>query len=142
MESSERVIKQSGVVPYLVESGERRYVLITSMAGDWIFPKGMLEPDMTARESAALEGLEEAGVEGEPGREVVAQYTYEKMSGFPCTVDFFLMPVFRVWDEWLESIGRKRRICGYEEALGLIRPEMREVVVQAEACLANGGRGS
>ncbi|MFP4388072.1 MAG: NUDIX domain-containing protein, partial [Desulfococcaceae bacterium] len=67
MESSERIIKQSGVAPYLVENGERRYVLITSMAGDWIFPKGMLEPDMTARESAAREGLEEAGVEGEPG---------------------------------------------------------------------------
>lgn len=142
MEPSERIIRQSGVVPYLLENGERRYVLITSMAGDWIFPKGMLEPDMTARESAALEGLEEAGVEGEPGREVVAQYTYMKRHGIPCTVDFFLMPVFRVWDEWLESSGRKRRICGFEEAVGLIRPEMREVVVKAEAWLANGGRVS
>ncbi|MFP4033375.1 MAG: NUDIX hydrolase [Desulfococcaceae bacterium] len=141
MESSERIIKQSGVAPYLVENGERRYVLITSMAGDWIFPKGMLEPDMTARESAALEGLEEAGVEGEPGHEVVAQYTYVKRQGISCTVDFYLMPVFRVWDEWLESSGRKRRICGYEEALGLIREEMRGVLTDAEAHLASGGRG-
>lgn len=138
MEFSDRIILQSGVVPYLVENGERRYVLITSMAGDWIFPKGMLEPDMTPRESAALEGLEEAGVEGEPGQEVVARYTYMKRSDIPCAVDFYLLPVFRIRDQWLESYARKRRICRYEEALGLIREEMRGVLEGAEAHLASG----
>ena len=52
-----KLILQSGVIPYRWRDGRLEVLLITSMrSGDWIVPKGLIEPDMTAHDSAAKEG--------------------------------------------------------------------------------------
>ena len=55
---------QSGVLPYRVEGGVMRVLLITSQGGRrWVIPKGIVEPGLSAVVSAAKEALEEAGNE-------------------------------------------------------------------------------
>ena len=68
MSKKDRVYQQSSVVPWLKEDDEVSVVLITSQSGNWIVPKGLVEPEMTPIESAAKEALEEAGAEGAPPR--------------------------------------------------------------------------
>ena len=57
--------KQSAVVPYRLVKNEIEVLLITTRKGRWIIPKGIIEPELSAAESAAKEALEEAGVKGE-----------------------------------------------------------------------------
>jgi len=68
-------LRQAGALPYAVVEGRMAFLLITSRrTGRWIFPKGMIEPDMTAWESAALEAAEEAGVTGDISQEPIGSY--------------------------------------------------------------------
>jgi 8-oxo-dGTP pyrophosphatase MutT (NUDIX family) len=58
--------KQSGVIPYRKKQGKIEVMLITSRnKGRWIIPKGVIEPDLNPRASAAKEAFEEAGVQGD-----------------------------------------------------------------------------
>ena len=74
--------EQSGVVPYRWLEGRLEVLLITSLRrGRWIIPKGIVEPDMTPAESAAMEAFEEAGVKGRVGTEPIGEYTVNKWGG-------------------------------------------------------------
>ena len=45
--------KQSGILPYRIESGKLHILFITNRSGKkWIIPKGKIEPGMTALSSA------------------------------------------------------------------------------------------
>ena len=53
---------QSGAIPYAWAGDEPTYLLITSRrTGRWIFPKGMVEDDMTPAGSAAKEAWDNLG---------------------------------------------------------------------------------
>jgi 8-oxo-dGTP pyrophosphatase MutT (NUDIX family) len=57
--------EQVAAVCYRIEHNRLEFLLVrTRKGGRWIFPKGGVEPGLTRSQSAALEALEEAGVEG------------------------------------------------------------------------------
>ena len=113
------MILQSGAIPYLIRNGRIHYVMITSNnTGNWIFPKGMIEPDMTAAESAANEAFEEAGVTGTVEDKPLGRFTYEKF-GREITVDMYPLKVDIVHDDWQEP-WRDRKVCEAEEVLDVI----------------------
>ena len=88
------MLRQSGVIPYRQGAGGVEIMLITSTnTGRWQVPKGMLEPGLTAVESAEQEGFEEAGVFGQAHEEAIFAYRYRKSGRWPARVDLYPMPV-------------------------------------------------
>jgi 8-oxo-dGTP pyrophosphatase MutT (NUDIX family) len=91
--------------------------MITSSSGRrWVFPKGIVEAEMTPQESAAAEALEEAGVEGEVFPSALGSYRREKWGG-TVSVALFLMRVSRVLEHWPEKYFRRREWLSLEEAV-------------------------
>ena len=108
--------QQSGVIPYQVEQDKVEVLLITSRRrGRWIIPKGVIEPGMSAAESAAQEAYEEAGVRGDVSPIPLGEYEYDKWGGV-CTVKVFTMEVQLVLETWPESDTRQRRWMSVELA--------------------------
>ena len=85
--------------------GKAEILLVkSSKQKHWVVPKGISEPWMTLQASAAKEALEEAGVEGDVGRDSLGSYTYEKW-GSECSVEVYPMLVKQLLpeDKWEES---------------------------------------
>jgi phosphohistidine phosphatase len=56
---------QSAVLPYRLLDGKLQIMLIASRkATRWVIPKGVKEPELSLRDSADKEALEEAGIRG------------------------------------------------------------------------------
>jgi len=111
--------RQSGVIPYRFRKGKLEVFLITSRSNRrWIIPKGIIERDYSARNSAAKEALEEAGVRGRVGGKLLGVYRSRKL-GKSCTVKVFPMQVSRVYKEWDED-DRKRQWVPLKKALKLV----------------------
>lgn len=71
--------QHSAALPYLIQPDGLKVVLITSRKrGRWIIPKGEIEPDLTAWDSAAKEAWEEAGIEGLIATEPLGTYAHQK----------------------------------------------------------------
>jgi 8-oxo-dGTP pyrophosphatase MutT (NUDIX family) len=109
-------IDQSGVIPYRVQDGLIQVLLITSVKRKrWIIPKGMVEPGLSAAESAAKEAWEEAGVTGTISKLPLDHYTYKKWGG-AYWVDVFLLRVETIYEDWPEARFRTRRWLSLEKA--------------------------
>ncbi len=104
-------IKQSGVVPYFIDKGIRKIVLVTSRNSqkNWIVPKGHIEKDLTPQLSAAKEAFEESGLKGEVGSEVIGTICYSKKKK-KYKVDFFSFKISEILDDWPEKDLRDRII--------------------------------
>ncbi len=115
-------IEQSAVIPYRINNREIEILLITSMRQKkWIIPKGIIETNMTAKESAAKEALEEAGIRGEVLPPLMGTYTYQKW-GKICRVQVFILKVENTYLYWAEANFRKRQWFKLEEAIEYIEP--------------------
>ena len=111
--------RQSGVIPYRVRKGNIEILLITSRKQrHWIIPKGIIESDLSARNSAAKEALEEAGVKGAVHARMLGIYRHRKW-GRTCTVKVFPMRVTRVYRVW-EETDRNREWVSLKKALRMI----------------------
>ena len=111
--------RQSGVIPYRVRKGELEILLITSRnKRRWIIPKGIIEPDFSARHSAAKEALEEAGARGSVHSKHLGTYLSRKQ-GRNCTVKVFPMRVTRTYKQW-EEADRDREWVSLKKALKLV----------------------
>ena len=109
--------QQSGVIPYRFQAGELEILLITSRRQKrWIIPKGIIEPDMTALESAITEAWEEAGITGRVIDDVFGHYDYHKWGG-TCHVAVFLFEVSRLFTDWPEVSMRERTWVNLETAI-------------------------
>lgn len=118
-----KAIPQSGVIPYRWRGGRLQVLLITSRrSGEWVVPKGQLEPDMTPHDSAAKEAVEEAGVVGRVGDASLGAFEYEKWGGLHA-VEVFELEVTRELSEWPEKGERSRKWVYAEEAPGLVKHE-------------------
>ena len=126
-----RVYIQSGAVPFLIDQDQISYVLITSMGGNWIFPKGLVEPAMKPWESALAEAEEAAGVTGQIIPDVIATYEYEKWSGL-CRIDMYLLKVTDIFKTWEEQPYRQRKICSFKEAKRIIHHRVKNVLHKAD----------
>jgi phosphohistidine phosphatase len=103
------IYRQSAALAYRLRDGSPEVLLITSRKGTrWVLPKGIVEPGLTPRESAAKEAWEEAGIEGQVSAECLGSYDYEKWGG-TCNVEVFPMKVTAELDTWPEAAARRRK---------------------------------
>lgn len=110
--------RQSGVIP--VYKG--KVVLITARGSKrWIIPKGTVDWDLSARDSAAKEALEEAGIKGEVAKKEIGNYTYEKNGG-RYKVKLYHMKVTKLKDKWDEDHFRKRKLVSPKQAVKKVVP--------------------
>jgi phosphohistidine phosphatase len=96
---------QSAVIPFRLRKGKPEILVIySSNRKHWVVPKGIMDPGLTARESAAKEAWEEAGVEGRIYDGSLGAYTCRKW-GAACHVEVFAMEVTHLVAEkkWEES---------------------------------------
>lgn len=101
--------RQSAALPYREHGAGLEVMLVTSRKGKhWILPKGIVEPGLTPRASAAKEALEEAGVAGDMAAEPLGSYRHRKWGG-TCDVDVYPLRVRHEMDDWPESGIRRRR---------------------------------
>jgi len=128
---------QSSVIPYRQRKGKTEILIVSSSKKKhWVVPKGIHEPGLSARDSAAKEAEEEAGVEGKVAKEPIGSYRYPKW-GATCTVEVFPMEVSRVIpeQEW-EERHRGRKWVSPEEAAGKLRqPELAPMVLKLAKAL-------
>ena len=116
-------MRQAGALPYSLIDGRLTILLITSRrTGRWIFPKGAVEPGLSAAESAAQEALEEAGVTGQV--DATALGSYRSGAGADGSllvdVDIFPMRVEQQLDVWKEMDQRLRHWAVLPEAKRLL----------------------
>lgn len=128
---------QSAVIPYRVRDGEVEIMVIaSSKKKHLVVPKGIKDPGLTPQASAALEALEEAGIEGEVADAALGSYTCEKW-GATCTVTVYPMKVIRVItkEQWQESHRGRQWMSPKKAASQLKQAELGPLVRKLEAML-------
>jgi len=120
-------IPQAAVIP--IKDGQ--VCLVKSSSGkQWITPKGHIELDEMAEETAAREAWEEAGLVGIVEEQSVGEYCYEKC-GRNYRVTVFVMQVLEVLEDWPERDRRPRRWLPPLQAMRAIgQPRLRDLVAQ------------
>lgn len=116
-------LRQAGALPYAIVDGRVAFLLITARrTGRWIFPKGAIEPGMSAWESAANEALEEAGVSGEIATQPIGSYRGSAGTDDSVLIDIDLYPlrVETQLDQWREMHQRLRHWAVLSEARRLL----------------------
>jgi len=130
---------QASAIPYRQRPGEIEFLLITTEKGNWIFPKGIIDPGETPEETALKESGEEAGVAGKISGGSIGTYTYEKW-GCECVVQVYLLEVDHEDPVWLESGQRRRGWFRFEVALKLVKGKaLRGLLARAHSILSAGG---
>lgn len=100
---------QSCVIPYRLNNGELEFLLITSIKKKkWIFPKGYIEFNLSAFESAKKEAFEEAGVIGENETVELGSFKSKKKNGVSL-IQVFSMEVTKELKDYPEKDLRKRK---------------------------------
>ena len=125
-------LQQVAALAWLPGPGPLNFVLVTSRrTGRWVFPKGNIDPGMTAPEAARQEAREEAGVVGRIGTRAIGQFRTFKIRPpeyWEVDVALFPLEIEQVLDDWLEKDLRDRCFVTLEEARGLVaNPVMIEV---------------
>lgn len=132
LQSSPEPILQACVVPFRRRGERIEICLITSLKkGNWILPKGIIDPGETLEETALKEALEEAGLHGRIVGEPLGGYEDFKW-GSKLLVTVLLMEVTRADDEWLEADVRERCWVDAGEAAEMLgNPALQPFVVAA-----------
>jgi len=126
---------QAGAIPFRNTNSKREFLLVTSHRGNWIFPKGVIEPGATPEGTALKESQEEAGVLGAILPGPLGSYGDRKWNR-DYEVHVFLLEYSGDSDCWEEGSLRERRWCSYEDALKLIKkPEVRALLEDAQGRL-------
>jgi phosphohistidine phosphatase len=121
---------QSAVIPYRRRRGKLEALLITSRKKRrWIIPKGIVEPTMSAADSAAKEAWEEAGVAGMVHPKPLGVYSYEKW-GDRCTVTVYALAVKTEFSHWPEDY-RDREWVSVKEAAKRVREKELKAIIRS-----------
>jgi 8-oxo-dGTP pyrophosphatase MutT (NUDIX family) len=124
---------QCAALPYRL-SPELEILLVTSReTGRWVIPKGWPKKSKSRRETAALEAVEEAGVEGRIARKSCGVYGYVKFlrsgEGQACRVSVFPLEVAVQRDAWREQDQRTARWFAWEEAAAaVLEPDLAKLI--------------
>jgi 8-oxo-dGTP pyrophosphatase MutT (NUDIX family) len=125
--------QQASAVPFRRRPTGLEVCLITSSAGRWLFPKGLIDPGETPTQTALKEALEEAGLHGRLLGDPLGSYVVRKNGHTVCLLAF-LMEVKRSDHVWHEADWRQRRWVSIDKARTLLeQPELRACL---EAALA------
>jgi len=121
---------QSAVVPFVLIDGALEILLITSRSGKrWVVPKGLIEDDLTAQQSAVREAYEEAGIKGKAYKKSIGEYRYRKWLG-TCNVEVFLFEVHDVLEEWPEAHFRQRAWLSVDEAADRVNEKALKKIIR------------
>jgi 8-oxo-dGTP pyrophosphatase MutT (NUDIX family) len=137
-----RLLRQAGALAYLKRKGILRVLLISSRdTGRWVIPKGGIEPGFSARDAAAQEALEEAGIIGVLARKALGTYTYGKQlrSGrtVPAVVKVFPMKVDKQKKTWPEQYQRQIEWMPPEDAAQAVNePELAAMIRQLDEAMS------
>ncbi len=120
---------QSAIIPYNIKDGELQILLITSIRKKkWIIPKGFIEFNLSAFESAKKEAFEEAGVIGTNETIELGSFTIKKYGG-RTNIVVYSMEVEKFKDDYPEKNLRKRKWYTVEEAIETISsPEVIKMI--------------
>ena len=120
---------QSAIIPYSINDGELQILLITSIRKKkWIIPKGFIEFNLSAFESAKKEAFEEAGVIGTNETIELGSFTIKKYGG-RTNIVVYSMEVEKFKDDYPEKNLRKRKWYTVEEAIETISiPEVVKMI--------------
>ena len=120
---------QSAIIPYSIKDGELQILLITSIRKKkWIIPKGFIEFNLSAFESAKKEAFEEAGVIGTNETIELCSFTIKKYGG-RTNIVVYSMEVEKFKEDYPEKNLRKRKWFSSKEAIKTITiPEAGEMI--------------
>ncbi len=105
----ENTFYQSCVIPYRIKADKLEILLITSLRKKkWILPKGFVEYNLSAFESAKKEAFEEAGVLGANETTELGEFKIEKGENI-IMVKVYSMEVTEELDSYPEKNLRKRK---------------------------------
>jgi len=136
-----RFFSQSAILPYRWHDGQLEILLITNHTGKhYVIPKGVVEPGMTAVDSAAKEAFEEAGILGVPDGTPLGQYTYKKWGG-RCRVQLYAMEVRQVLAHRPEEEQRSRKWLAVKKAVSLLKHKNLRPLVKRWSKTAGSLRG-
>lgn len=118
------ILKRAGVIPFIKIKNELMIMLITARNTPgtcWITPKGKIDADLTAAESAELEAFEEAGIYGHLYEQICDSFTFVKRDQY---VKVFLYP-FKIShilssQDWIESDERRRTLVPLYKAIHMV----------------------
>lgn len=129
--------RQAGAIPYAIVDETPVFLLITSRrTGRWIFPKGSLPEGKLARQLAAEEAFEEAGVRGLAADAPVGSYQTWKTRGLSrvvIEVEMYPLLVDKQLDAWPEKNQRFRHWVTRAEARRLLSDKSLYQLVEAVA---------
>ncbi|MBX3169899.1 MAG: NUDIX domain-containing protein [Candidatus Eremiobacteraeota bacterium] len=111
-----RKLVQAGVIPFRHRDGDLEVLLISSRSsGDWIVPKGMIDPGLTPQQAALQEAEEEAGVRGRLSELIgYVETAKARIAVYPLEVESEL-------EAYLEKGMRRRRWFRAKEAAEKVR---------------------
>lgn len=115
------------------QGGAIRYLLVTARdkPDEWVLPKGHVDPGESPEQAARREVLEETGVEAVVG-DALEMIEFD-VAGEQVRAQFFLMEAV---SEGQTGEGRRRRWCGYEEAVEMLSfPQVRLLIHKASLLL-------
>jgi phosphohistidine phosphatase len=125
--------RQSAVIPFRTGPSGLEVLLITSRKRRrWIVPKGVVEPDLSAADSAANEAFEEAGLHGRVLPAPLGSYEYEKWGG-TCRVEVYAMAVERELDDWPEAFRDRAWLTTAEAAERVDEPALKDLIGRLSA---------
>jgi 8-oxo-dGTP pyrophosphatase MutT (NUDIX family) len=125
---------QSAVIPYRWRRKNIEVLMVTSLgSGRWVFPKGHIKRDISARQSAEKEAFEEAGISGRLSPNQIGYYCYcKKKKGETQTyqVEVFAMNVTDVLKSWPEEHMRQRKWMSPENAAIIVKEDDLRILIR------------
>ena len=127
---------QSAVIPYRKKDGQLQILLITSIRKKrWIIPKGFIEFNLSAFESAKKEAYEEAGIIGANETIELGNFKIDKYGG-DVLIKVYSMEVVEEHEDYSEKNLRKRKWFSLDEAVKKIEtPEIANMIKKLETKL-------
>jgi 8-oxo-dGTP pyrophosphatase MutT (NUDIX family) len=124
---SQPLVQQAAALPWR-QGAVLEILLITSLdTGRWVLPKGRVEERESPHGAARREAMEEAGLEGDVGTQMLGTYMYEKRQPDgqrrPCCVTVFPMKVTAQREHWPERDRRKTKWLSIQEAANAVQEE-------------------
>ena len=123
---------RSAAIPLIIDNEGVKVVLVTTKPkknNNWIFPKGQVELNMTAFDSAAKEAYEEAGVTGKINPVQFDEYQHKKWGG-NMTVKVYTLEVSQILDQWPEMRERNRQIVPLDKAIELVQAVQKDTLIK------------
>lgn len=130
--------RQVAALPWRRAGDDVEILLVTSReTRRWVTPKGGRMPGKTDAEAAAVEALEEAGVEGVVASEPLGTFRYLKVlkrrAPRWCVVSVHALEVRAEHDDWQERRERERIWVNREEAVRRVdEPDLKALIAAFE----------